>query len=534
VTACLLAATALMLAVGLVAPTPGLATNYQPADQILVNHFVSLESGLLHITPVAPVTVVEAPGHVFGEVNGKTFPAYVVTETIGPAGDPTGPVQSCTITVGTDAHALPVNPTKPPGPHNPTSKDLGYINEELKTFFAHEVFHCLSAKLAGSIANFNRHKAWLVEGGATWVSSDLVADSLLPRDAWLTYLESPMTPLFNRQEDAVGFFGHLAHSGISPWKVFPAMFAATTDPAAYEAGVNGEASFLDSEASAFYDAGGFGAAWVPKGQGNATADSNVPQHSTSLPKNGPTPHHTETLLVPAYADDPVALTLSAPKTELAVRGGEVRLRSTGAGGGVEEVNPGAMTLCESGGKQCDCPGRHITFPKGDLAITAGPNGGQVELIGMSDCPAIPPRVCTGLLALSDFPGATSEQALDIPPLSGCTFSTAEPPEGFSGMAPPDLVGGLDVVTLPNVTTAHEYFLTQFYHCHRCGPIPGIGDEAYLTTFTEEEEVGDVYSGNIGFARIDNDIVTVQLITRRSEAVPELLRLVIAELLATVK
>lgn len=522
-----------MASLGFVAPARAPAINYQPADQILVNHFVTLESGLLKITPVAPVTVVEAPGRVYGQVNGKTYPAYMVTSPNGPPGDPGGPVQSCTITVGIDAHQISVDPTKPPGPHNLPSKDLGYINEELKTLFAHEVFHCLSAKLAGTIANFDKHRAWLIEGGASWVSSDLVADSLIPHERWLDYLESPLKPLFNRDEDAIGFFGHLAHSGISPWHVFGAMFAAGTDIAAYEAAVNGDMTFLDSEASAFYDAGGFGAAWVPRGQGNATADSNVPQHSTSLPEKGPAPHHTVTLSAPAYADDPVALTLAAPKTELAVTGGEVRLHETG-GGGSDVINPGAVTLCEHGGKGCDCPGRHITFPRGDLAITGGPEGGQVVLIGMGDCPALPPRACTGLLPRSDFPGATSEQVLNIAPLSACTFSTTEPEEGFAGTPPPDLVGGVDLVTLGSATMAHEYFVKQFEHCHRCSPFPGIGDEAYLTEFTEEEDIDTLYTGYIGFARIDNDIVTIQLVTRRGTAVPELLRLVIAELLAEAK
>jgi hypothetical protein len=522
-----------MVSVGFLLPAAAPAINYQPADQILVNHFVTLESGLLKITPVAPVSVVESPGRVYGQVNGKTVPAYVVTTPNGPPGDPGGPVRSCTITVGIDAHQISIDPTKPPGPHNPPSKNLGYINEELKTFFAHEVFHCLSAKLAGTIVNFDKHRAWLIEGGATWVSSDLVDHSLVPHERWLTYLESPLKPLFNRDEDAIGFFGHLAHSGISPWHVFPAMFAAAADVAAYEAAVNGDMTFLDSEASAFYDAGGFGAAWVPKGQGSATADSNVPQHSTSLPKKGPAPRRTETLSAPAYADNPVALTLAAPKTELAVKGGEVRLHATG-GGGSDVVNPGAIMLCEHGGKGCDCPGRHITFPKGDLAITGGTEGGQVELIGMADCPALPPRACSGLLPLSEFPGATSERVLNIAPLSACTFSTAEPEEGFAGMQPPDLVGGVDLVTLGNATMAHEYFVKQFEHCHRCSPLQGIGDEAYLSEFTEEEDIGTVYTGYIGFARIDNDIVTIQIVTRRGTAIPELLRLVIAELLAEVK
>ncbi len=515
----------------LTAPPPAAATNYQPADQILVNHFVSLESGLLHITPVSPVTVIESSGRVYGKVNGKTVPAYAVTNPIGAAGDPNGPVVRCTITVGSDAHRFPVDPTKPPGPHNPTSKDLGYINEELKTLFAHEVFHCLSAKLAGTIANLDRHGAWLIEGAATWVASDLVADSLLPRDAWLTYLESPMTPLFRRAEDAIGFFGHLAHSHISPWSVFGPMFAATSDTAAYDVALGSETTFLDSEASAFFDAGGYGSAWVPRGQGSPTADSNVPSHSTSLSKQGPTAHHTETLVVPADADGPYALTLKAPKTQLAVLSGVVRLHATSGGSSVDEVNPGDVTLCKSGGRSCDCPGTHLTFPRGDIAISGGPQGGKVELIGMSDCPAIPARTCAELLTLHDFPGAATEQSTTINTFSTCGFFRPEPPDTAPPPPPSDLAGGLVVDTLPSATVAHKYFVMQ---CPFCTAFAGVGDEAHLRSAREEEDIGYFYTAAILSARIDNDVVTVTAVPGTGDTVTTLLRRVIAELLATRK
>lgn len=96
--------TTVTCSIGLSAPALAAPTNYHTADQILVNHFVLLDSGLLHITPVAPVTVVEVNGPVMGVVNGRTVPAYAETEPMGAPGDPTGPVKSCTIRVAAGAH----------------------------------------------------------------------------------------------------------------------------------------------------------------------------------------------------------------------------------------------------------------------------------------------------------------------------------------------------------------------------------------------------------------------------------------------
>lgn len=71
------------------------ATNYLAADRILVNHFVSLESGVLHIAPVSPVTVVESSAHLYGTINDKRVPAYAVTNPMGAPGNPNGSVVSC-------------------------------------------------------------------------------------------------------------------------------------------------------------------------------------------------------------------------------------------------------------------------------------------------------------------------------------------------------------------------------------------------------------------------------------------------------
>jgi hypothetical protein len=221
--------------------------------------------------------------------------------------------------------------------------------------------------------------------------------------------------------------------------------------------------------------------------------------------------------------------------------GEVRLHSTG-GGGVDEVNPGSLLLCQMGGSHCQCPGQHTTFPKGDLAITGGSTGATVKLIGLSDCPTIPAQSCAGLFSLSDFPGATLLMTNEIAPLSFCEYSNTDYP-GPDAVPPypPVIDGGVSLATFGSATMAHQYFLTQLSHCHGCGGLIGVGDEAAGTNVFQEEtnhRYPDAPSyelpGRESFARIDNDIVTVTIWPAKGDPTFALLRKAIGELLATVK
>jgi hypothetical protein len=84
---------------------------------------------------------------------------------------------------------------------------------------------------------------------------------------------SPRVPLFKRTYDAIGFFAHLASSGISPWSRFPAMFAATSNTAAYNVSVSLSAEFLDSEASSFFRDPGLGPEWDTRGRDSPAAST---------------------------------------------------------------------------------------------------------------------------------------------------------------------------------------------------------------------------------------------------------------------
>jgi hypothetical protein len=283
---------------------------------------------------------------------------------------------------------------------------------------AHEVFHCLEAQMAGSVRNFYHERDWLKEGAAEWVGGDLVRDDSVARGWWDRYFATPEKPLFTRSYDAIGFFGHLAADVISPWKVFPAMFAANSDSAAYEASTAFKPAVLTNEASEFFDRGQLGTAWTPQDQHDAIATANVP--SVDADSKDVTLHSGEpvTLNVKPYADGIYVVHADSAITEITVEpenasadgSGNARLRSTD-GDDVNDTDIGDLSLCtDDGGGNCGCPNQATSqlqpFHTGDLAITGGQSGATVTLT--SGC--APP--CDELLSSSafppDYPGLTSE------------------------------------------------------------------------------------------------------------------------------
>ncbi len=81
----------------------------------------------------------------------------------------------------------------------------------------------------------------------------------------------PIVALFSRTYDGVGFFGHLASDGISPWAKFKAMLAATANEAAYTAAVGGDTTLMSSGASAYFREPALGAEWDQRGPNVPTA-----------------------------------------------------------------------------------------------------------------------------------------------------------------------------------------------------------------------------------------------------------------------
>jgi hypothetical protein len=195
--------------------------------------------------------------------------------------------------------------------------------------------------------------------------------------------------------------------------VFEAMFAASSDPPAYQFAVSSSGIFLDNEAFAFSGDTTLGWPWVPGTQHDSIADANV-----SAVKQSGKPLSlavgaaaTPPEQVHAYADGIYELTMKSPVTELKVlagasggaTGGNVRLRST-KGPELNEPHVTDLTLCEPG-KQCGCPGAK-QFKRGDLAIAAGTANVTFQLT--AGC-ILPLRSCLGMLPPSDFPSQTGEE-----------------------------------------------------------------------------------------------------------------------------
>jgi len=396
-----LAALAAIGALAAFAP-PALAKgSYLAGDRSLTNYYAAVEGAKLGLSlpggPAKFISITEAPEkHLtltlpFGTIGD----ADADTDCRDAAGESAGVAVSCEITIARGTH----------------EKGTG----ELRATIAHEVFHVFQALMSGTLANFYRpDNAWLVEGSATWVESELVHNSLGAHQWWGTYLDSPSVALFTRTYSAVGFFGHLASSGVSPWSKFKAMFAATSNATAYAAAVGSDTSLLSSEASVFFREPSLGPEWDQQGP-------NVPSAAEVgfKPTAEDVKDHEELLDVAPYADGAYRLSLkhmkpAKPVLEVRVSDVHVRLRSI-HGGNVNEVEPGRIDLCSST-KGCSCPSQHSIkteqFKEGNLAIGGGATGGHVFLIPRTSCETLlPARSCEGLLPGFTIPlGATLEQA----------------------------------------------------------------------------------------------------------------------------
>jgi hypothetical protein len=523
----LLGLLAAMVSVAVFAP-PALArpSPYLAGDQILVNHYVAIESeklGGLTLPGGASqfVTVRESSLHTLPErgPDGTIFPGAADTSCSDAQGREVGPATHCTITVSVSPHVSN-------GRGEPT-KNLALINADISSTIAHEVFHCYQAVMAGTLANFNRAEdTWLVEGSAAWVESDLVPEDTGAREEWAIYLKSPGVSLFKRTYTAIGFFGHLESSGISPWTRFPAMFAATSNTAAYNVSVSLSAAFLDSEASSFFREPTFGSAWDQQGANVPTrAEVGFKPTDLKLTVSGAVALSVAPYTDGAYEVSLKKLSASTPVLEVQTPKGYVRLRSTD-GGAVNVVDPNELMLC-SDPKGCDCPGQPPTdykqFEQGDLAITGGPTGGDVQLIPHKRCEELlPPRSCEGLLpGFTRAPGHALEQAVPKSTfeettkpggyyVSECLFLSkgqvavnSEGEEVLHGALAP----GVIVTRDPSVPQATLAFQVSRRSALQPSSVAGIGDEAWIATLPPEYSHGEVTEGATAGVRVRNvDVV----------------------------
>ena len=139
--------------------------------------------------------------------------------------------------------------------------------EELINTVAHEVFHCFQFSGYGSNAGWARGTKWVTEGGAEWAAATISTPDASTANRWTRYLSSPTKPLQNKDYDAIGFWAHLAESGVDPWSVFRSVWAAAGTPAAFDAAGANTDAFLDSWGSGYVRNAALGAAWDTTGPG---------------------------------------------------------------------------------------------------------------------------------------------------------------------------------------------------------------------------------------------------------------------------
>lgn len=206
----------------------------------------------------------------------------------------------------------------------------------------HEVFHCFQAALSKTHAVRKRIPAWVDEGTAEWVESDLVGDPI-NTGWWTIYLRTPQRNLYERTYDAIGFWAHLKQAGTDPWLLFPALFSAAgaTSDSLYE--TSGASSTLSIWASSVAQDSARGPAWrlagnaLPGGVGSPVNAVTVdPEHPTATISN---------------QGLSTSLTRVASRTEIISFGratGSVRIND----GLSDRAAPGEFCASPSG---CECP-----------------------------------------------------------------------------------------------------------------------------------------------------------------------------------
>jgi hypothetical protein len=480
-------------------------------DRALIDEYAAIEGSRLGVPlpggSARFITLKESPHSVIAAPGGPALGATGCTDATGAT---EGPAAACVIELAIKAHT----------------------SGELRDTVAHEVFHAFQAVMSGTLSNFNRpENDWLIEGSAQWVESDLISHDRSARIEWKHYLRSPATQLFKRRESAIGFFAHMASSGISPWTRFSGMFGATDSPAAWLAGVGvAEQSYLDSEASAFFREPGLGPAWDERGP-NLPSSTEVNFRAPTATITRTTPPRT--LTAAPYADTPFKLVLKhlsklEPLVEVTVYSGAARVHST-AGGSVDEVLNGPLLLCGSTPKACECPtepANYQLFRKGDLALAGGSTGGRMHLVRrkpcevlltLPECQRLLPGFNTELsMALGGplgQPGGLGAQASQPggSTASNCSFLTKGSMVGkeFVGVIAPivlvvrsaTVAGAIHLYSIVSRVPLSGYVVSH----------PRIGDEATLATRVTTGPMGPEYS-SLETVRVHNLVVSFSLVS----------------------
>ena len=261
-----------------------------------------------------------------GDIPGKIDVAVNAATAVFGVAQPTfinGIYSSCKVTISAE---------------NPANNALIILNT-----VGHEVFHCFEAANAKTLSNWYAIGGWLIEGAAEWVGADLSLADGTEANWWKKYLTNPSKSLFARTYDGIGFFSHLAETGTDPWSVFPAMFSAGGNGAAFDASGANSDSFLTSWSSGLFRDPARGAVWDTDGPG-ITGDAAVPKPLTVA--NG----DNQPVLAPRFANTQYATAISADVL-IVQAAGYVRLND----GSTDIAKVTSSTFCTKPGGCGVCP-----------------------------------------------------------------------------------------------------------------------------------------------------------------------------------
>jgi hypothetical protein len=173
----------------------------------------------------------------------------------------------------------------------PAGQNLG--PDELYSTMAHEAFHCFQDKWFSDVLGHgitNTDAPWLWEGSASWAEAVIDSEARGFADPtaqgwWSAWMTTPWAPVFQRTYSAVGFFAHLAESGIDPWKLVRQMVQSPDSATAYGValGQPATANMLNTWAPGYFRSPNFGPGWDFTGPG--VPPTAVAIKSTTLTNN---------------------------------------------------------------------------------------------------------------------------------------------------------------------------------------------------------------------------------------------------------
>jgi hypothetical protein len=186
--------------------------------------------------------------------------------------------------------------------------------EEIVT---HELFHCYEMQIAG-VGGWEHMKEWVREGLDRWVDVTLFASEpiAISLGSVKKYFESSTVPLFARDYDAVGFWGHLQDVAGDVWQRIPAILRAGAQ--GNQQAVHAALSGVPLEK--LFDTWGSSAANRPEGGASWTPVSPLPDHPFAAPTHTLTPSGPDTTVstpLEPYSTNQLAIPIpSAPSGDI--------------------------------------------------------------------------------------------------------------------------------------------------------------------------------------------------------------------------